>query len=1032
MANVETKVCRLPVLTKKGKVLLRNFSREMHIKITRLTALRFKKFSITVVIQLMSAAIGLAQPAPKPSADFAVYKLFPGARGNWAETVLNRLSLEEKIGQLFMMQAYSTNDHRYNGPYIESIIKKYKIGGIIFMQGGPVRQAELANKFQHLSELPLLVAQDLEWGLRMRLDSTLRFPVNLALGAVQDDSLMYRYGRLMAEQCRAVGVHVNFAPVVDVNNNPNNPVIGDRAFGENRFTVARKALLYMRGLQDGGVVACAKHFPGHGDTDVDSHEDLPSLPHTRARLDSLELYPFRQLINGGVQSVMTAHLYVPSIDTTPFRPTTLSPAVVQGLLRDSLHFAGLTFTDAMSMKGITKYYAAGEADLAALMAGNDIILIPENLPIAIDHIKKAVLDGLITEREIDAHVRRILLTKEWLGLHRERLVNVDRVPFITQAPQLQQLRRDMYRQAVVLARNHNNLLPVTNLQYERVAYVQIGSDAPQPFYQTLRTYAPMDVFMLPRELTPTQTDSVLVKLEGYTTLIVGLFSVSRPGILTIGILPPTADLLCYLSKMGTHVAVASFGNPYALSSLPEQTSQLVAFDDSDEAQIAMAEVMLGGRMPSGKLPVSIPNKVYTVAAYPAAVQRFTYAKPADAGMDAATLVGIDTLLKGYIRRKAMPGAALLVMKGNTIVYDKGYGYTDYDNREAVDPYRTVYDLASITKIAATVPAAMKLYEQGKLNLEASIATYLPELAGTPKEKITVRNLLQHDAGLPAFIPFYTEIVDSAIGPRPEYVSAAETENYVLGLRQNLYLRADYPEVIFQKILTSALTAQPGERVVYSDLGMILLARIIERITGERLAFYAQRTLYSPLGMGRTAFAPAQQCFAESQPDVQIPPTEEDKYFRYGRVQGYVHDPTAALLGGYSGHAGLFSNVYDLAKYLLMLKNGGTYGGKAYFKPETIKLFTSPSREGSRRGLGWDKPEVRADKPTPTSRSASASAYGHLGYTGGCVWVDPAYDLVYILLTNRTYPDDRKLYVEESVRIQVMDKVYQSIYKFKNK
>lgn len=969
---------------------------------------------------------GVTAPNAWAQKEFEVYKLFPGTQGAWAETVLSRMSLEEKIGQLFMVQAYSTNDQRYNAAVIEAFIKRYKIGGIIFMQGGPQRQAELANKFQQLSELPLLVGQDLEYGLRMRLDSTQHFPFNIALGAVQNDSLLFQYGQVMAEQCRAVGVHVNFAPVVDVNNNPRNPVINERSFGENKYNVMRKALMYMKGLQSGPqalrVIANAKHFPGHGDTDVDSHDDLPHINHTRARLDSLELYPFRELIRGGVQSLMVAHLMVPALDTTGNQPTSLSARVIKQLLRDTLNFNGLVFTDALMMKGVTKYYPSGRTELQALLAGNDVFLMPENVPLGIEYIKQAVFERRITERELDTHVRRVLLAKEWLGLHKNRLVNLKKVQEVVNSERLKQLRRRLYAEAVTLVRNHRNLLPINNLPQERIAYVQVGYTEVQPFGQALRSYAPIDVLILPADPTQEQTDSVRVRLQNYTTIVVGLLKMRRASSRMFGLGPNLQDFLCMLSRTPAHLVVAAFGNPYAVSLLPPTVSVIVAYDDSEDPQSLAAQLVFGGAVPKGRLAVTVPDRVFDHPHYDATAARFGYERPSTMGMKPEVLDQIDSIANSYIKRKAMPGCAVLVMRGNKIVFHRGYGYTDYDKTERVDPYTTLYDLASVTKVTATLLAAMRLQEEGKLDLEASIATYLPQFKGTPKEAIRVRNLLQHDAGLPAFIPFYKNMVDSMLGPQSQYFSRAESDAYPVPIGAGYYARKDIPDWVWRQIEACELTGKPGDKVVYSDLGMIILARMCERILGTRLEFYLQRTFYKPLGMGSTYFTPGMKCLS-----LQIAPTEDEKYFRFGRVQGYVHDPTAALLGGYAGHAGLFSNVYDVAKLLLMLKNGGTYAGQEFLKKETIDLFTAQQVAGRRRGLGWDKPETDAAKVSPASKYASPKAYGHLGFTGTCVWVDPQYDLIYVFLSNRTFPDsNNKLFGEESVRIKVMDAIYQSM------
>lgn len=973
----------------------------------------------------LSSTSGGTVPLPKDALQ-KLHELFPNTKGTWAAQQLARMSLEEKIGQLFMVPAW-TNRANYNKSQITKLIKQYNIGGIIFMQGGPVNQVYHANAYQRMSALPLLVGQDAEWGVAMRLDSTTALPKQMPLGAIQEDSLLFAYGKELARQCRTLGVHVNFAPVVDVNNNPRNPVINDRSFGEDKGVVARHARMVMHGLQQNGVMACAKHFPGHGDTDTDSHLDLPVLAHTPQRLDSLEFYPFHHLIRDGVQSVMVAHLYIPAVDSTPGRPTTLSPKVVTGLLRDSLDFPGLIFTDALNMKGLSKFYPPGKAELAALLAGNDVLLFPENVPLAVEVIKQAVFAGTLTEAQLDQRVYKILLAKEWLGLHQNRLVPTANAERVTDDATANALRLGLARGSMTLAQNPKGLIPLKDLS-KRIAYLQIGDPVPGVHYSSLAKYGPVDFRSTAKDISDAQVKQLVADLSTYETVLVGLLDMTRNPSLQYGVPAPVQDLLCKLSKTGQLVHLTAFGNAYALQYIPTTISLLVAYNNSPEAQQAAAEVVMGGWVPMGRLPVTATGrKPEPPPAYDATIRRF--ALSARGFTDPARFAQIDTLVNNAIRDKATPGATVLVLKGQDIVYAKGFGWMDTNRTILADPFRTGYDIASVTKVAATTLATMKLYEQGRLDLDTTLVTYLPQLAGTDKANIRIKHLLRHDSGLPAFIPFWRKLIvaDSSghtIGHDSTWLRKYPGGDFTVQIADSLWLHKAYPDSIFQQIVRTPLVAAPGEKVVYSDLGMILLGRILETQLQEPLPVFLQREFYGPMGMDHTAFRPAKTQVGNPTA-IRYAPSEYDSDFRLRTLTGYVNDEAAALLGGYAGHAGLFSNTYDMVKLLMLLKNGGEYGGRRYLNFETVAEFTA-AQPDRRRGLGFDKPGS-AGQSSPTAPSASAETFGHLGFTGTCVWVDPTNDLAYVLLSNRTYPDAANAtFGDMLVRTQVMEAIYKGL------
>lgn len=945
----------------------------------------------------------------------------------WTDSVIQGMSLDEKIGQLFILTAYSNQDES-DYQYLQRMVERYHPGGLIFMQGTPEKQVELINRYQAVSEIPLLISQDAEWGLSMRLRGTQKYPRNMTLGAVQSDSLIYHFGRQMARELRRVGVHMNFAPVADINNNPANPVINDRSFGEEKFNVTRKAYMTMKGMQDGGVLACAKHFPGHGDTGVDSHFDLPVLNHSLERLDTLELYPFHRLMQGGISSVMVAHLHIPALDPTPDLSASLSRKIIHDLLRERMNYQGLIITDALNMHGVTKYFGQGEVALEALLAGNDLLLSAENIPASIAAIQSAITSGRLSEAELDEHVRRILLAKHQLGIARFTPISTRsvRADILTTGGDI--LRKQLFESAITLAKNDGGLVPIGDLEGRKIAYLQVGGPSNSDLSKTLQTYAGMDVFFADRNLEA-GVQSWLTKLENYETVIVGGFGLTKRRSESYGVSRNMSELVRNLGTSPTETILIWCGNPYALRFFGREQATIVAYEDAQEAQVAAAQAVFGGIRVTGRLPVSVS------ARFPegAGIQirrptRFGFAIPEEVGMDTPTLQRIDSLAFHYINRKAMPGCAILVMRGNDIVYHRGFGRVEYGaSAEMIDPLEHSYDLASITKVAATTLSTMRLTEQGRLDLDVPIYRYLPEWRSIDKGRLTCRQLLQHSAGLPGWEPLFLETYSDPkrkIIDRERFRFEASNE-YPLPVGPGLYARADMETWVWDKIAEVELSS--SRRIRYSDVGMMILGHVVERVAGESLESYSRSQFFNPLGMSRTWFQPGEKGLA-----AHCPPTEADYDWRHSVVRGYVHDPNAALLGGIAGHAGLFSNIYDLGKVLMMLKNQGNYANRRFFLPATIETFTKKQLSYSRKGLGWDKPDLGGGS-TPTSSMASASTFGHTGFTGTCAWVDPQSDVVFVFLSNRTFPKaSNKLLQRDNVRVQMMDQVYLAIKAYQRK
>lgn len=927
----------------------------------------------------------------------------------WVDSVFRSLSREQKIAQLMVIRAHS-NLGAAHVKGVTDLITKYNVGALCFFQGGPVRQANLTNQYQSLAKTPLMVTIDGEWGLGMRLDSVEKFPYQLTLGALNDPKLVYDMGVAVGEQMKRIGVHVNYAPVVDVNNNPGNPVIGYRSFGEDKYKVADLGVAYTKGMQDAGIMACAKHFPGHGDTEVDSHYDLPVINKSKEQLDSLELYPFQALFKAGVGSVMIAHLSIPAIDNTKNRPTTLSKANVTDLLRDEMGYKGLTFTDALEMKGVTKFYPAGEAAVQALIAGNDMLCLPDDVPAAIAAVQAAVKAKKIKWDDIEDKVRKVLHAKYELGLNRSQWIDTTNLLADINA-KTADITKAVARQAVTVLRNNNAVFPFRPGQ--RIAYVAIGTAAENHFAKRLKQDFKADVFTFSYKDAADKAASIQQQIDtaNYGAIIIGVHDFSFRPTNNYGISAAAINLWKSLQKGNT--ATFLFGNVYAAKNFCEAQNLVAMHQDDAHFQHAAADFLRGAVTAQGVLPVTVCSFQY------GAGQVVNNRLPA--GVSPAWLK-IDSIVNNAIANRAFPGAVVMAVQGGEIKYHKAFGRYEYASGALPVTLESIYDLASVTKISATTVAIMKLYEQGKIELNQTIGHYLPWTAGTNKAEMTLEDILLHQAGLVPFIPFYKETVDAAGAPKADFYRAKPEPGFGINVARNLYLRTDWKDTLFQRILASPVS--PRGKYIYSDNDFIFLAQIVETVSGQPLDQYVSKTFYRPLGMATTTFRAGERFGVE-----RIVPTEQENGFRGQVLRGDVHDEGASLFGGVAGHAGLFSNAYDLSLLYQMLLNGGEFNGERYFRPETIEKFTSYQTPSSRRGLGFDKPErdnATSKSPYP-SLLASPQTYGHTGFTGTCVWVDPQSQLVYIFLSNRVHPSRSNNKISSlSVRGQVQDAIYRAI------
>jgi beta-glucosidase-like glycosyl hydrolase/CubicO group peptidase (beta-lactamase class C family) len=926
------------------------------------------------------------------------------SENNWVDSIFNSLTNEEKIAQLIVIRVHSNlgPDHVVQ---VTDLIKKYNVGALCFFQGGPVRQANLTNYYQSISKTPLLITIDAEYGLGMRLDSVTKFPYQLTLGALSDPSLIYEMGRAVGEQCKRIGVQVNYAPVVDINNDPDNPVIGFRSFGEDKDKVTKFGLAYMKGMQDVGIMACAKHFPGHGDVSVDSHLDLPVINKSIEQLDSLELKPFKALFDAGVGGVMIAHLYIPAIDSTPNMATSLSKNNVTGLLRNDMGYNGLTFTDALEMKGVAKYWPGGEIAAQALIAGNDMLCLPETVPGAIAAVEKAIEGKKLSWDDINEKLKKVLHAKYHLGLYKWKPVDTTNLVKDLNA-RTDEIRYRVARQTITIVKNK-----VANyIASPKLACVSIGASSPGFFVNTLHERRNADVFSFSYKDGANKSDSILraIRSGKYDEVVVSVNGYSLRPASNYGISKSAIDLFDQLQKFNTKNYV--FGNVLAIKNFLSASQLIACYQDDDITQYTAADQYAGLINAKGSLPVSIGEFKYGYSAY--APKNYAFDK----------FYRVDSIVSDAIDKGAFPGCVVLAAKDGKIIYQKAYGHYQFNPSSTQTKPESIFDLASLTKISATTVSIMKLYDQGKINLNGKLGDYLPSTKGTNKAKLRISDILLHQAGLEPDVLFYKYVRDSVTHqPNPAIISA-EKPGFTIRVADNLYLRNDWLDTAFQLVLDSKLG--PSNRYVYSDLDFIFLGEVVEAVSKMSLDQYVQKTFYKPLGMKTTGFKPLEKFTKD-----KIVPTEIDTLFRWQMLWGDVHDYSASVLGQVAGHAGLFSDAQDLFRLYQMLLNEGTFNDQHYLKSKTIKLFTSYHSSISRRGYGFDKPEkdnATRNQPYPATK-VSPETFGHTGWTGTCVWVDPRSKIIYIFLSNRVQSQVNNGKLSElSIRGKIQDAIYKAL------
>ncbi|OWP63424.1 glycosyl hydrolase [Hymenobacter amundsenii] len=980
-----------------------------------------KEFRIGLFL-LVLALTGLLISSAVPRTDMG--KPMTPAEQGWVDSVFTSLSPDQRLGQLFMVAAYSNKDRKHV-QYIDFLVKNYGIGGLMFLQGGPRRQANLTNRYQAESKVPLLVAIDAEWGLDMRLDSSMHFAKGMTLGAMDDDDYVYQMGREIALNLKTLGVHVSFSPDIDVNSNPSNPVIGNRSFGEDKEQVAARGIRYIQGLQDHGIMAVVKHFPGHGDTDVDSHVALPVINSDLTRLTNIDLYPFRRAIAEGVMGVMVGHLYVPLLDTVNTMSATVSPTLVTGLLKEKMGFRGLVFTDALNMKSVSNLFKAGELDALALAAGNDVLLFSEDVPMAIQKIKEALANGKLDQDDIDQRVRKILRGKYWAGLNHYRPVDVPNLMQNLNRPLSRLVQQQIYEHAVTVVKNEDDILPFQRLDTLRIAAITIGSEA-EPYRDIMGKYQNGPVYAVPNRYAPDSTFSRLGRqLAPYNVVVVSLHGMNNTPVHNYGLGDGALKFLKELqANRRIKTVVVAFGNAYALKFLEGNRNLVCGYEDNYASQLVVPQVLFGALPAKGRLPVTVSENLKAGLGLPTPdFHRLRYGTPEAVGLDSRIMTQIDNVALEAVAYAAAPGCQVLVAKDGMVVFDKSYGYYTYDKGQPVNK-STLYDLASVTKVAGTLQAIMWLKDEGKINLDDKVSAYLPELKTTNKKDMTVRDVLMHHAGLKPGIPTWERTVTSA-GPKPEFYASTESPEFSREVTPNLFSINSSENSVWTWVQESALLPKVRGQypVEYSDLSFIVMKRLAEKLLNQPIEQFLAKQFYAPLGLGSMTYNPLNKF-----PKSCIAPTENDTYYRHTLLQGSVHDQTAALVGGVGGHAGLFANANDLAVLMQMNLQNGRYGGQRFFQTPVVAEFARSTDAGSRRGLGWDRGDP--SKPEgPTSNLSPASTFGHTGFTGTCVWMDPENKILYIFLSNRVYPDaGNKKLVQYNIRTRIHDVIYKALQK----
>ncbi len=927
------------------------------------------------------------------------------SENQWIESQLSRMTLKEKIGQFFMVAAYSNRGEAHLAS-IDSLISNNKIGGLIFFQGERENLISSVDRFQKKSEVPLLIGMDAEWGTQMRLFGEDRFPYNYTVGAADDFKLTEEIAAMIGQECREMGIHMNFAPVADVNSNPNNPVIGFRSFGENPSKVGGHVAAAVRGMENQGVLTSVKHFPGHGDTDTDSHLDLPIVNNDLSHIDAIDFSPFRAGIKAGTSSIMVGHLNVPALDSTG-TPSSLSAPTIKGYLQGKLGFKGLVISDALNMKAVADRYGKTDVVVKAFEAGCDILLFPESVGDAIQAIENKVAAGDISEEELNQRCKKVLKAKYNAIINPKQLKKYNEFD-------LQLTKRKLYESAITVLKN-NEVFPIQRFD-QKIARVSIGSSA-YSLKNSMDLVTPIDHFHFytVKEAQERLKDT----LSDYDIIITTLHSNTVRSRNNYGLPEGWKEWLNELPS--AKKALVLFGNPLALADFDDSNldAVIVGYENHPILHDRMGQFLMGTFESKGKLPMTVNSKYPREAGLKVQWSgRLKESQPEELGISRDKLMEIDRIVNEGIAAEAFPGCQIVVAVEGKVIWRKSYGYHTYDKKRPVRD-DDVYDIASITKIASSTASLMKLNSEGKFSLDNRLVNYLPELTqGTGYSNIRLRDMMSHQAGLVAWIPFYKATLDGYRPSEQWYSTEMDSvhQNQVTG---NLFMKADYTDSIYSRILSTPLKSR---KYKYSDLGYYFVRKIVQEQSGKTLDEFTMDEFYRPMGLKYMRYKPL-----DYFPKWKITPTENDTIFRKELIHGYVHDPGAAMIGGVGGHAGLFSNAGDLAALMQLFLNEGNYGGVQYIKPSVVNEYTNCQYcPKNRRGAGFDKPTTNR-RGGPTTSLASLKSFGHSGFTGTLAWADPVNDVNYVFLSNRVYPDaENWKIVSMNTRTEIQRVIYEAV------
>ena len=930
----------------------------------------------------------------------------------WVDSVYHSLSLEEKVGQLFMPMVFTEKDSLH---YLETLklVQEQKIGGLIFSLGGPEEQSHWLNNFQAHAQTPLLIAMDAEWGVAMRLDSVQAFPWPMTLGAVKDTVLLRKLGQRMGEQEKRLGIHYSFSPVLDINTNPKNPIIGNRSFGASKERVIRQAMAVMKGHHDMGILTSGKHFPGHGDTAQDSHKTLPTVSFSSERIKSIELDPYRELIDAGLSSVMIAHLNVPSLAEEGL-PTSLSKKVIQNLLIDEMGFSGLIVTDALNMKGVSEYSKVKNIDLTAFKAGHDLLLISNDIPEGIKVISEAYKAGEITETRLARSVKKILKAKYKVGLSNYKPVLTQNLIQDLNTSRDTALYAEAMGKALTLIKNKNNLLPLKKVN--RLGHLPLGDASSSSFQSQLARYQKVTT------LTKITPSNALEKTRNLDTLIISFHRSNENPWKASNLNREEVGIISALAKTKT-VILDLFVKPYALNGIEKVQGidgLLLSYQNSVIAQQLSVDAIFGAQEITGELPVNVSDSLKEGSGIILkGAQRLGYTDPANVGIDSENLGRVDDLAIQAIDSMMTPGMQILAMRHGKIFYEKNFGFHTYKKKQKVRS-SDLYDLASLTKILATLPLVIQSVSTGLISLDTTVAELLPDWNDSNKASLTLRAMLSHYARLWPWIPFYKETLNKKGYPKKALYQSKASDKFSMRVAENLYLKSDFEKELYNQIKGSELLDTLAYK--YSDLPYYLLKKFYEKSSGLPYDQLIEEQIFEPLGLDRITYTPLKK-FQETE----IVPSEIDRYFRHRELNGDVHDMGAAMQNGVGGHAGLFGNAMSVAKLMQMYLQGGSFNGLQLLDSETIASFNvcSYCSEGNRRGVGFDKPQLEGVHVS-TCGCVSNKSFGHSGYTGTYAWADPDKDMVIVILANRTYPDDNFTFSKNNVRTRLQALFYNAI------